>query len=231
MKANIRWFILGLMFSSFVLSQTYYPDEVGNEWVFLSTDGIEERILRIEATGEDQARQLVDQTKEVDPPNEETSYSRFIIRPEVDSVQILKAFFTFGLAGEIELPYDPPQVFLPIPIKLGLLWTVKGEVKLPLLGEIMAENTQEVVAVDKISVPAGTFDNCLQVRQTNVLISPVLRLERPGTMWLAPNLGPVKFVNSDDIVFELARYNVSVDETAVSSKMKLATTWATIRNR
>jgi len=231
MKANIRWLILGLIFSSFVLAQTYYPDKVGNEWFFLSTDGIEERILRIETTGEDQARQLVDQTKEVDPPNEETGYSRFIIRPEVDSVQILKAVFTFGLAGEIELPYDPPQVFLPIPIKLGSRWTVKGEVKLPLLGEIMAENTQEVVAVDKISVPAGTFDNCLQVRQTNVLISPVLRLERPGTMWLAPNLGPVKFVNSDDIVFELTRYNVSVDETVVPSKMKLATTWATIRNR
>jgi hypothetical protein len=50
-------------------------------------------------------------------------------------------------------------------------------------------------------------------------------------MWLAPNLGPVKFVNSDDIVFELTRYNVSVDETVVPSKMKLATTWATIRNR
>ena len=146
-------------------------------------------------------------------------------------MSILKAIFTFGLAGEVELPYDPPQVFLPIPIKLGTRWTVKGEVKLPLLGEIMAENTQEVVAVDKISVPAGTFDNCLQVKQTNVLTSPVLRLERPGTMWLAPNLGPVKFVNSDDIVFELVRYNVSVDETAVSSKMKLATTWATIRNR
>ena len=75
MKANIRWLILGLIFSSFVLAQTYYPDKVGNEWFFLSTDGIEERILRIETTGEDQARQLVDQTKEVDPPNEETGYS------------------------------------------------------------------------------------------------------------------------------------------------------------
>ena len=231
MKANTRWLILGLMFSSFVLAQTYYPDKVGNEWFFLSTDGIEERVLRIEGTDEDQVRQLVDQTKEVNPPNEETAYSRFVIRPEFDNVQILKAVFTFGLAGEIELPYDPPQVFLPIPIELGTRWTVKGEVTLPLLGEIMAENTQEVVAVDKISIPAGTFDNCLQVKQTNVLASPVLRLERPGTMWLAPNLGPVKFVNSDDIVFELVRYNVSVDETAVSSKMKLATTWATIRNR
>ena len=231
MKANIRWLILGLMFSSFALAQTYYPDKVGNEWFFLSTDGIEERVLRIEGTDEDQVRQLVDQTKEVNPPNEETAYSRFVIRPEFDNVQILKAVFTFGLAGEIELPYDPPQVFLPIPIELGTRWTVKGEVTLPLLGEIMAENTQEVVAVDKISIPAGTFDNCLQVKQTNVLASPVLRLERPGTMWLAPNLGPVKFVNSDDIVFELVRYNVSVDETAVSSKMKLATTWATIRNR
>ena len=231
MKTNTRWLILGLMFSSFVLAQTYYPDKVGNEWFFLSTDGIEERVLRIEGTDEDQVRQLVDQTKEVNPPNEETAYSRFVIRPEFDSVQILKAVFTFGLAGEIELPYDPPQVFLPIPIELGTRWTVKGEVTLPLLGEIMAENTQEVVAVDKISIPAGTFDNCLQVKQTNVLASPVLRLERPGTMWLAPNLGPVKFVNSDDIVFELVRYNVSVDETAVSSKMKLATTWATIRNR
>ncbi|MDP6594910.1 MAG: hypothetical protein QGI86_03275 [Candidatus Poribacteria bacterium] len=231
MKTNTRWLILGLMFSSFALAQTYYPDKVGNEWFFLSTDGIEERVLRIEGTDEDQVRQLVDQTKEVNPPNEETAYSRFVIRPEFDNVQILKAVFTFGLAGEIELPYDPPQVFLPIPIELGTRWTVKGEVTLPLLGEIMAENTQEVVAVDKISIPAGTFDNCLQVKQTNVLASPVLRLERPGTMWLAPNLGPVKFVNSDDIVFELVRYNVSVDETAVSSKMKLATTWATIRNR
>jgi len=68
MKANIRWLILGLMFSSFALAQTYYPDKVGNEWFFLSTDGIEERVLRIEGTDEDQVRQLVDQTKEVIHP-------------------------------------------------------------------------------------------------------------------------------------------------------------------
>ena len=211
-------------------AQIYYPDNIGNEWIFLSTDGIEKRTLRIQANTNKDYRLLIDQTKEVNPPQEETGYSRFIIQPETDSIKIVQATFTFGLVGEIDLPYIPPQVFLPIPIQQGSKWTVTGSVKLPLLGQIQAQNHQEVISVETISVPAGKFKNCLKIKQNNVLDSPVLGMELAGIMWLAPDLGPVKLVNSGDVVFELIRHNIKQrNHTIVSTRMKLATKWAIIR--
>ena len=142
----------------------------------------------------------------------------------------MKATFTFGLVGEIDLPYTPPQVFLPIPIQLGAEWSVKGSVKLPLLGQIQAENRQKAVAIETVSVPVGTFEDCLKITQNNALKSPVLGMELTGTMWLAPDLGPVKLISSGDIVFELIRHNIKTATTAVSLKTKLATKWSRIRN-
>jgi len=211
-------------------AENYYPDNIGNEWVFLSTDGLEERVLRIQANTETNYRQLVDQTREVRPPQEETGYSRFVIQPGTNSIKIMKATFTFGLVGEIDLPYTPPQVFLPIPIQLGAEWSVKGSVKLPLLGQIQAENRQKAVAIETVSVPVGTFEDCLKITQNNALKSPVLGMELTGTMWLAPDLGPVKLISSGDIVFELIRHNIKTATTAVSLKTKLATKWSRIRN-
>ena len=211
-------------------AENYYPDNIGNEWVFLSTDGLEERVLRIQANTETNYRQLVDKTREVRPPQEETGYSRFVIQPGTNSIKIMKATFTFGLVGEIDLPYTPPQVFLPIPIQLGAEWSVKGSVKLPLLGQIQAENRQKAVAIETVSVPVGTFEDCLKITQNNALKSPVLGMELTGTMWLAPDLGPVKLISSGDIIFELIRHNIKTATTAVSLKTKLATKWSRIRN-
>ena len=58
--------------SNLLSAEDYYPDNIGNEWVFLSTDGLEERILRIQANAEKSYRKLIDQTREVSPPQEDT---------------------------------------------------------------------------------------------------------------------------------------------------------------
>ena len=234
----INFLVIGILLvveigvdSNLLSAEDYYPDNIGNEWVFLSTDGLEERILRIQTNAEKSYRKLIDQTREVSPPQEETGYSRFVIQSGINSIKIIKATFTFGLVGEIDLPYTTPQVFLPIPIQLGTEWSVKGSVKLPLLGQIQAENRQKVVAVETVSVPAGKFEDCLKITQNNALKSPVLGMELAGTMWLAPDLGPVKLINSGDIVFELIRHNIKTATTAVSQKTKLSTKWARIRNK
>ena len=56
-------------------------------------------------------------------------------------------------------------------------------------------------------------------------------MELAGIMWLAPDLGPVKLVNSSDVVFELIRHNIKRNHTIVSTRMKLATKWAIIRKQ
>ena len=47
-------------------------------------------------------------------------------------------------------------------------------------------------------------------------------------MWLAPDIGIVKALNSSDVIFELIDYNITIDGivVAVEPKGKLATTWA-----
>ena len=224
-------------------AQNYYPDEVGNTWILHSYSEdrkrkIEERRVTIEGTetirGEE-LKVISDGTYPVSNPASNNP-SKFFIKATPARVLIFRATATIELLNiplEVTIDYSPPETFLPIPIGLGSEWTVAGETMLLLLRATVT-NVAKVVAIEDITVPAGTFQDCLKIEQE--LQTSATGFQAPAqssTMWLAPDFGLVKSLNSNGVTFELTDYDVTIDGlvVAVEPKEKLATTWGALKKR
>lgn len=220
-------------------TQNYYPDDLGNTWTLHSTDGIDERVVTIEGPetiGAESLNVISDGTYPVSNPASNNP-NKFFIKTTPNGVLIFRAIATVAILGAITIDYSPPQTFLPVPIELGSEWTVSGEATASLLGltiKIKATNIAKVIAIEDVTVPAGTFQDCLEIeQQLQTQLSPALTTlpSTSSTMWLAPDIGLVKATNSDGVVFELIDHNIPIDGpvVAVEPKWKLATTWGALK--
>ena len=219
-----------------VHAQNYYPDEFGNTWTLRSTDGLEERLVTIEGPetiGSESLKVISDGTYPVSDPASNNP-NKFFIKATPTRVLIFRATATIqGFDATID--YSPPETFLPVPIELGTEWTVVGEAKVVLFGaeiRIPTTNVAKVVAIENVTVPAGTFHDCLKIEQ-QLSTSGLVTSSQQSAMWLAPDFGLVKSLNSNGVRFELIDSNVTIDGpvVAVEPKEKLATTWGALKKR
>ena len=69
-------------------------------------------------------------------------------------------------------------------------------------------STITVVAIEDVETAAGVFKDCvkLEINQRDVLALAILR--ETYYQWLAPDVGPVKYLDDQDILYELQRYNL-----------------------
>ena len=217
---------------SYGQAQNYYPDDLGNTWILRSEDGLEERVVTIEGPetiGPEVLKVISDGTYPVSDPASNNP-NKFFIKTTPDRVLIFRATATIqGIA--VTINYSPPETFLPVPIKLGTEWTVTGEARLGFLS-IPVTNVAKVVAVKDVTVPVGTFHDCLEIEQ-EISASGLLSFSTKSTMWLAPDFGLVKSLSSSDIVFELIDHNITTDDivVAVEPKGKIAITWGALKER
>ena len=227
--------------ASYGHAQSYYPDEFGNTWILRSTDGIDERLVTIEGPetiGTESLKVISDGTYPASDPASNNP-DRLFIKTGPEGVLIFRAIVSVAILDQITIDYSPPETFLPIPIELGTEWTVAGEATASLLGfqiKIEATNTVKVIAIEDVTVPAGTFQDCLRIeQQLETQLTPALATfpVRSSTMWLAPDIGLVKATNSDGIVFDLIDHNITIDDivVAVEPKGKLAMTWGALKKR
>ena len=207
--------------------QSFYPDDFGNMWVLRSTDGIEERTVKIEGpeviNGES-LRVINDQTN--------GDLSQFFVRTEPDGIKLLRSVTPVPLLGDITVDYSPAEVFMPNPLELGTTWTFVTKANVALVGQITSTNHATVVAIEDVVVPVGAFRGCLKVEIDILLSLTIADIRQKSVMWLAPSVGLVKSINSSEVVFELIRFEVAPSEgggTAVRPKAKLATTWAALK--
>lgn len=56
-------------------------------------------------------------------------------------------------------------------------------------------------------MPAGTFRNCFFIQQQHIIKS-LLKISVTGGIWLAPNVGLVKEMNTSGVIFELVEYEL-----------------------
>jgi hypothetical protein len=211
-------------------AQNYYPDEFGNMWFLRSTDGIDERVITIQGpqiiNGES-LKIIVERTND--------NINQFFIKSESDGVKLFRAVTSVPVFGNVTFDYSPPQTFLPSPIGLGSEWKVVSEGGLPLGIKVQLTNHAKIVVIEDVTVPAGTFRNCLKIQQDIQIRVPGITDLSPqsNVMWLAPDIGLVKTITTNDITFELIRFDVTIDGTvvAVEPKDKLATTWAALKKK
>ena len=239
--------------SSFTLisyANSYYPVAVGNKWVFHRDNGKDHYTIKV-TTSEEAANRIEVQrpgaggpegqqrlpadiqqggVRVISTQNNETSVStRFIVTQPDGIRQVLLVLRDAPAVGNQRLAggvftFNPPQDFVPNPIHLGSKWRSSNND-----GVIKIKTERKVVKVETVTVPAGTFQRCLKISEDVVVTRGNNQKRNLSYMWLAKNVGPVKLINPDEEVFQLAEYNTVL---AVKKRdQHLSAVWGRVKSR
>ncbi len=215
----LRGFILVIVFSLVytftpATAQNYYPADIGNEWVMESTNGKEKRTYTLE-TPEDPADQEYILLKIVteDFANKEIDIDRYFVTTDDEGIKLHKTAFTIGTyaaIGDIVANFSPPVIFFRNVLSEGDKWKIVADAKIADI-ELESITNLEVVGYEDVETPAGTFHFCakveLKVSTTGLInIAPTTSYQ-----WLAPDVGPIKYENSQGVIYELVSYNLQTD--------------------
>ena len=197
----------------------YYPAEVGNTWVFLSADGSEKRTYTLEAPEQTEVEGLIALKITNEALGTDVSVTdTYLITVENDGGLLLhQSAVNQGAFGTAEATFKPPVTFFPAELPLGHTWQIVVETQLKLVGAVTSTSTIEVVAIEDVETPAGVFEDCvkLEINQRDQLALAVLR--ETSYQWLAPDIGPVKYLDDQDILYELQSYSL-IEPSSVSVK-------------
>ena len=214
-RNTILFVVLLCVFANMTDAQNYYPADIGNTWVLESTDGAERTTYTIEATDEsvnDEQVRILEITTEV-LGTSTVRTSTFLFEVDEEGMKLHRIVAELGDAfGVARVEFLPPTIFFPAVLQLGEIWETQGETEVNIVGAASVSSVNEVVAVEDVVTPAGTFENCLKIRvRTRTTVA--LGVSRSTSyQWLAPDFGPVKFETDQDIVFELVGSNLLATE-------------------
>ena len=197
-------------FTFTAVAQNHYPAEVGNMWVLLSADGTERRTYAFEGpeTVDGQELILLNVSKET-VGTDIIAFDKSWITVDEDGGHLLhQVAFDRGAFGIAESTYDTPVLSFPAALPLGQTWVVVTETVLKLVGAATTTSTLEVVAIEDVETPVGVFKNCVKVETNRRAVTALSVLREHEILWLAPDVGPVKFQNDQEIIFELESYNL-----------------------
>ena len=248
-------------------ARNYYPVAIGNNWVFRQTDDKDtSRIIEIGKLTKEMMQPEQGEPLEL-PGNLRQESMRVILdRTETKRQQAGRNWrmpttkrFVFTKADgikQIGLSYefpprnnnrqgwamtfknDPTQDYVPNTIRLATKWTVEGERNNVRRGRVVTRKVnREVVKLENVRCPAGTFRNCLKVSEVRVFERGGVerRGSSAGYIWLAPNVGPVKMSmpiwrgGGGERVFELVKYQSSLG--VEKQKRSLSITWGDVKKK
>ena len=197
-------------------AQNYYPIDIGNTWVLESTDKAERITYTLEApeeetlTGEQfRTLKIIAEVLGTSAANTNT----FLIEIEEEGMKLHKVVAELGdVFGISRIEFSPPAVFFPPTLQVGEIWETLGETEVYLVGNVEVSSSNEVVAIEDVVTPAGTFENCLKIKIRTKTTAAVGSSRSTSYQWLAPDLGPVKFETDQDIVFELTSFDLVTPE-------------------
>lgn len=191
-------------------AQNYYPAEVGNTWVLLSTDGADRRVYTFEGpeTVDGEEFILMNIAKETVGTDTVAFDKSWVTVAEDGEIILHQVAFDRGIYGIAEATFDPPVTNYPAALPLGHTWEIVTETVLQLVGAATTTSTIEVVAIEDVETPIGMFKDCVKVETNRKAVTAIAIIRESETLWLAPNVGPVKFQDSNEIVFDLVSYNL-----------------------
>ncbi len=196
-------------FTLTAMAQDYYPTTIGNTWVFLSEDGAERRTYSIgESDNVDDegiiTLKIVTETLGTDAVATDIYY----ISDDAGDLKLHRTSLEFGALGIAAAILDPPALFFPADLSLGRTWEIMTVTELNLVGTATTTSTIEVVAVEDVETPIGTFEDCVKIEVRRVVSTALQNIRETSYQWLGPDVGPVKYQNAQDVVYELESYNL-----------------------
>ena len=190
-------------------AQNYYPAEVGNMWTLNTADGTTQR--RYAITGTEDFNGLEVLVLDIVEDTLGTGViipDRYFITADDTGLTVHQSTTDEGTFGIAKIVYDPPTLFFPSSPTLGQQWQISGETELLLVGAASNTTSVEVVAIEDVVTPAGTFEGCAKIQLSSKVTTALVTLRPIEYLWLAPDVGPIRFQDSQEIVFDLISYNV-----------------------
>lgn len=215
--------LLSVLFLCFIpmmaTAQTYYPTNHGNIWVLESEDGAEQTTYSVEKSEESFFGKELSLLKIVTKTlgTDSIITDKFFIDFDEDGIKLYRIEADLGrIFGIATAVFYPPVLLYPLQLELGDSWEITAETEVILSGAVTFISTSKVVKIEDVVTPAGTFENCLKIRIDTKSISFLGATRATAYQWFAPNFGPVKFENTQDIVYNLVHSNLLYDVTGDS---------------
>lgn len=211
--------LLGLLcnFTSTVSAQDYYPADVGNEWVLLSTDGEKRRIYTLEEPANDADRDLIllkIMTENI-RNGKISGIDEYFVTSDNEGIKLHKTDLKLttqllpNTVINIIANFPTPVIFFPNVLTLGAKWKIEADTSI-LNIPVKSNNELEIVAFEDVVTPAATFYNCAKIQlKVSITDSPITLEPTISYQWLAPNIGPVKYETSDGAIFEIISFKRS----------------------
>lgn len=203
--------------------------QVGDEWVaFYVGDDIENATESILSKKLDETLAIIRQQTAGQLPPGVTIDFDYTIEPKAQDY-----FYLFPTP----VAYNEEWVAMELDVKVGMTMDIQGApVEIPAALKTVSSTTNvvetgNVVGKETVETEAGTFEECLKIEyrtKTTVdtelppeykqLLPEQQTNESVSTLWLAPNIGIVKFEseqeNSDEVkTLELKSYEIQSDES------------------
>ena len=138
---------------------------------------------------------------------------------------------------QVKVEIQEPFYALPTSVAINEAWEatqIKAKITITpfppqdpaeIIVEFTIVETGKVLGTEKVETPAGTFENCLKIEyrtETGVTTSPPQDENPPGesvtTLWIAPNVGIVKFhQKTEDILLKVVPLPEPKDSTTIKT--------------
>ena len=199
--------ICGFAFTA--TAQNYYPAEIGNTWTLNSADGTQQRRYTIREAEDFNGLEVRRLTIDEDTLGTGVVVTDlYLITVDDTGLTLHRSDTNEGPFGIATIIYDPPNFFFPSSPTLGQMWQISGETELQLVGATSNTTSVEVVAFEDVVTPAGTFKDCAKIQLSYKVTTALVTLRPIVYIWLAPDVGPVRFENDQNIVFDLVSYSL-----------------------
>ena len=203
-------FSLICCFGFTVRAANYYPSEVGNTWDFLSTDGSEKLTYTLEVPEQTEVEGLIALKITNAALGTDVSVTdTYLITVENDGGLLLhQSILDEGVFGIVGATFNPPIPFFPAELSLGHTWQIVVETEAKIVGPVTRTSTMEVVDIEDVETAAGVFKDCVKLKVDQKDVATLSVVRETSYQWLAPDIGPVKYLNDQEILYELQNYTL-----------------------
>ena len=208
-------FVCNLTFT--VAAQNYYPAEVGNIWVLERSDAKERRTYSLEDPETVNGIELITLKIKIEELGTGDAHTdEYFLSVGSESIKLHRTVLQQVGLGVVTADFPTPATFFPLNLALGDKWQIVADAKVKLdLGlKVGGKSTTnlEVVGFDDLETPAGTFHNCAKVKLAlEFSAAGVINIDSTTYQWLAPDIGPVQYQNSDGLLFHLVSTNLPTE--------------------
>ena len=210
-------FACGFAFTA--AAQNYYPADVGNTWVLENADADEQRTYSLEGPSTVNGTEVITlkiETAELST-GDVVDTDKYFLTVGDEAIKLHGTLLEEGAVnGIVTADFPTPATFFPLHLELGDKWQIvaDAEVKTNFGVTIGGESITdlEVVEFETLETPAGTFHNCAKVELALTFSAGgFINIESTTYQWLAPDIGPVQYQNSDGLIFKLVSTNLPTE--------------------